>query len=80
MEPERVKADIEGVYGELAKLDAVRQVFIVKKMKWKESKVREKNDELRAKYEDIQLLQQQLELHGSCDLHWQKNLIITPHS
>lgn len=61
MELERVKADIEGVYGELAKLDAVRQVVIVKNMQQKELEVRGKNDELRAKDEEIQRLQQQLE-------------------
>ena len=45
---QRVKNDIEGVYGELAKLDAVRQVVTVKTFKGRES-------------EEIHQLQQQLE-------------------
>ena len=45
---QRVKNDIEGMYGELSKLDAVRQVVTVKTLKGRES-------------EEIHQLQQQLE-------------------
>ena len=56
-ELQRVRADVEGAYGELAKLDAVRQVVIMKTLGRREAEVREKTDELTAKDEEIQLLQ-----------------------
>ena len=58
---QRVKNDIEGAYGELAKLDAVRQVVTVKTLKGRESEVRERENEVLAKEEEIHQLQQQLE-------------------
>ena len=56
-ELQRVRADVEGAYGEFAKLDAVRQVVIMKTLRRREAEVREKTDELTAKDEEIQLLQ-----------------------
>ena len=56
-----VRADTEGEYGELAKLDAVRQVVIMKQIKRKEAKVQEKTDELRLKCEENHQLQLQLQ-------------------
>ena len=65
---EGMKADIEGPYGEFSKLDAVRQVAIMKALRGKEEDVREKTDELREKTDEltekngeIQQLQQQLQ-------------------
>ena len=58
---EEVKATIEGPYGEIAKLDAVRQVAMMRALRGKEEDVREKKDELAAKDGEIQQLQRQLE-------------------
>ena len=57
---EEMKADIEGPYGKLAKVDAVRQVLTVRALK--ESK-KETVNELTAKDEETQQLQQQLEVN-----------------
>ena len=56
---EEMKADVEGDYGELATIDAVRQVKTVKVLK---TKSKDKVNELAAKDEEIQQLQQQLEV------------------
>ena len=56
-----MKDDIEGAYGELAKLDAVRQVVTMKTLKGREAEIREKANEVLAKEEEIHHLQQQLE-------------------
>ena len=56
----RVKSDVEGTYGELAKLDAVRQVVTMKTLVGREAEVREKENEVLAKKEEIHQLQQQL--------------------
>ena len=53
----RVRPDIEGPYGELAKLDAVRQVVTLKTF---ERRDKQKADDLAAKNHEIQQLQQQL--------------------
>ena len=58
---QRVKNDIEGTYGELAKLDAVRQVVTMKSLKGREAEIREKANEVLAKEEEIHHLRQQLE-------------------
>ena len=54
---EGMKGDIEGPCGELATMDAVRQVKIAKALK------KEKVDKLTAKDQEIQQLHQQLEVH-----------------
>ena len=54
---EGMKGDIEGPCGELATMDAVRQVKIAKALK------KEKVDQLTAKDQEIQQLHQQLEVH-----------------
>ena len=56
-----MKADIEGPYGELVKLDAVKQVTTAKLLQGKDAEVREKTNELTVKDYEIQRLQQQLE-------------------
>ena len=62
-ELQEVRANTEGEYGsELAKLDAVRQIVIVKQMKQKEAKVQEKIDELRLKSEENRRLKLQLQV------------------
>ena len=58
---EEMKADIEGPYGEIAKADAVRQVVMMRALKRKEMKVKEKSDESAAKDEEIHQLQQELD-------------------
>ena len=56
---EEIKADVEGDYGELATVDAVRQVKTMKALK---AKSNDKVNELAAKDKEIQQLQQQLEV------------------
>ena len=63
-----VKNDIEGTYGELAKLDAVRQVVTMKTLKGREAEVREKANEVLAKDEEIRHLQQLLDESHVCDI------------
>ena len=65
---QRVTGDIEGAYGELAKLDAVRQVVIMKALKGREAEIREKANEVLAKEEEIHQLQQQLEEFHVCKM------------
>ena len=60
---EETKADIDGSYGELAKVDAVRQVMTVKA--FQECK-KKKADDAIAKDEEIQQLQVRLEV---CTIH-----------
>jgi hypothetical protein len=57
---EGLKGDVEGPCGKLATADAARQVMTTLALK---RKGREKVDELTAKEEEIQQLQQQLEVH-----------------
>ena len=56
-----MKATIEGPYGKFTKMDAVKQVAIMKDLKGIEDDVRVKTDELAAKDGEIQQLQQRLE-------------------
>ena len=62
---EGLKGDIEGTCGELTIVDAVRQVKTTMALK----KSKEKVDELTAKEEEIQQLQQQLEVFYYLPLH-----------
>lgn len=63
-----MKADIEGLYGELAKLDAIKQVTTTRVLKRKDAEVREKSNELTAKDNEIQQLRLQLEQQVSLTL------------
>ena len=56
-----MKADIEGPYGELARLDAIKQVTTMKLLRSKDVEVREKTKELTAKDDEIQQLYLQLQ-------------------
>ena len=56
-----IKADIEGPYGEVAKIDAVRQVVMMRALRKRDMEVREKSDESAAKDVEIQQLQEELE-------------------
>ena len=56
-----MKADIEGPYGEIAKIDAVRQVVMMRALRKRDTEVREKSDESAAKDVEIQQLQEELE-------------------
>ena len=56
-----IKTDIEGPCGELAKLDAIKQVTTTKYLCKKEAEIRGKTNELTAKDYEIQQLQLQLE-------------------
>ena len=62
-----MKNDIEGAYGELSKLDAVRQVVTVKTLKGREAEVREKANEVLAKEDEIHQLQQRLDESQVCE-------------
>ena len=57
-----MKADIEGPCGTIARADAVRQVVMMREMHARDAEVRRKVDELTAKDEEIQQLQQQLQV------------------
>ena len=54
---EEIKATIEGPYGEFAKMDAVKQIAMVRALKGKDEDVRVKTNELAAKDGEIQQLQ-----------------------
>ena len=56
---EEMKADVEGSYGGLAKVDAVRQVMTVKTF---QQRKKENADEVIAKDEENQQLRQQLQV------------------
>lgn len=56
-----MKAEVDGPYGELAKLDALKQVATMKALMGKDSAMREKTAELAAKDMEIQQLHQELE-------------------
>ena len=56
---EGMRADIEGPCGAVARADAVRQVVMMKAFAKKDTEMREKMNELAAKNEEIQDLQQQ---------------------
>jgi hypothetical protein len=56
-----MKAMIEGPYGTLTKMDAIKQVAMVTALRGKDEDVRVKTDELAAKDREIQQLQLQLE-------------------
>ena len=58
---EGMKADIEGPYGDVARIDAVRQVVVLRALKKRDTEVKEKNNESTAKDEEIHQLQQELE-------------------
>ena len=62
---EEARATIEGAYGELATVDAVRQVRTMKALK---SRSDDKINELAAKDEEIQQLQHQLEVRIESDV------------
>ena len=64
---EGMRGDIEGGYGELATVDAVRQVRTMKALK---SRSDDKINELTAKDEEIQQLRQQLEVNIAQVLLW----------
>ena len=56
-----MKAEVDGPYGDLAKLDALKQVAVMKALMGKDSAMRKKTAELAAKDMEIQQLQQELE-------------------
>ena len=57
-----MKADIEGPYGDVTRIDAVRQVVMMRALRKRDTEVREKNDESAAKDVEINQLQQELEV------------------
>ena len=58
---EEMKPVIDGPCGEVARIDAVRQVVMMRAILGRETEVRRKTDESAAKDEEIQHLQQELE-------------------
>ena len=62
---EEMKADVEGSYGKLAKVDAVRQVMTVKTFQQHQ---KENADEVIAKDVEIQQLRQQLQVTYVCNV------------
>ena len=58
---EEMEVIIDGPCGEIAKIDAVRQVVMMRAILGRETEVRRKTDESTAKDEEIHQLQQELE-------------------
>lgn len=56
-----MKTEVDGPYGDLAKLDALKQVATMKALMGKDSAVREKTAELAANEMEIEQLHQELE-------------------
>ena len=56
-----MKVDIEGPCGSVTRIDAVRQVVMMREILGKETEVRRKTDESAAKDDEIHQLQQELE-------------------
>ena len=69
---EGMKGDVEGPCGELATMDAMRQVKTAKALK------KEKVDQLAVKDQEIQQLQQQLEVHFIITVHGH-NIVLGRH-
>ena len=61
MSLEAMKADIEGPYGDITRIDAVRQVVTMRALGKRETEVREKTAESAVKDAEIQQLQEELE-------------------
>ena len=59
---EEMKANIEGPYGDVEKIGAVREVVIMRALRKRDTEVREKTDESAAKDVEIHQLQQELEV------------------
>ena len=58
---DEMKTSIDGPYGEVARLDAVRHVVMMKALIKRDTEVREKTDESEIKDVEIHRLQQELE-------------------
>ena len=58
---EEMKPVMDGPCGEVARIDAVRQVVMMRAILGRETEVRRKTDESAAKDEELHLLQQELE-------------------
>ena len=56
-----MKADIDGPYGDVTRIDAVRQVVMMRALRKRDTEVREKTDESATKEVEIIQLQQELE-------------------
>ena len=57
-----MKADIDGPYGDVTRIGAVREVVIMRALRKRDTEVREKIDESAAKDVEINQLQQELEV------------------
>ena len=58
---EEMRAEIEGPYGDVARIEAVRQVLMMRAVGRRETEVKKKSDELAGRDAEIQQLQQELE-------------------
>ena len=58
---EKMKADTEGPYGDIARIDAVRQVVTMRALGKRETEVREMTTESEAKDSEIHQLQEELQ-------------------
>ena len=58
---EEMEEEIEGRYGELSKLDAVRQVVTMKALLVKEHELKDRANEIQSKSEQIKQLQKNME-------------------
>ena len=58
---EEIKAIIEGIYGSVTKIDAVRQVLTIRTLRKSDAEVRERTDQLAGRDQRINELQHDLE-------------------
>ena len=64
---EQMRAEIEGPFGDVVRIEAVRQVLMVKAVGRRETEVKKKTDELAGREVEMQHLQQELEYEQVCD-------------
>ena len=58
---EEMRAEIEGPYGDVARIEAVRQVLMMRAVERRETEVKKKSNELAGRDAEIQQLQQELD-------------------
>ena len=63
---EQMRAEIEGPFGDVVRIEAVRQVLVVRAVGRRETEMKQKTDELAEREVEMQHLQQELEHEQVC--------------
>ena len=63
---EQMRVEIEGPFGDIVRIEAVRQVLMVRAVEKRETEVKKKTDELAGREVEMQHLQQELEHEQVC--------------